>query len=256
MDEPLSARAVVSASGVPAWPVLVAVHATLALAFLGALVLRGGVSLPRRAPPVERQLAALDLPAAQVALDAQLAAAPRAAALPEKLDAEGVFGAVAQRAGLSLQAVEVVETEPSVAVQPVLVLLTVRGHPVDLPVLLGRLTHGPLDAQLHAVTAEMTGSELTARVEVAFSRPPPVPEHHLRDLMRESSAAAAAAEPILVKAAELASWRAYAAALTQAAPERARGREQAAVALTPALVALRASGGRLVWAAGGPARVD
>ncbi len=244
--------------GVPAWPALAAVHGTLLLAFVGLGVLWGGAGSPEpSAEGVDQQLAALDLPAAEAALSEQRDDAVRQAALPS-IDVVAPFlASLASSSRLLLLEVEQGKSVEDGPLTYIPVTLSLRGDPMDLPVFLGRLLDGPLDVDLNAVVVTASsGPSGTATLSVRFSRPTTVSEAGIQSLLRESTGAAAAAGPVLVTAAELRSWRAYGSRLDAAQDTRAASRRAAFVALTPALATLRTQGGRLAWAAGGPARLD
>lgn len=242
--------------GVPAWPVLAAVHGTLLVAFVGLGAVRGVPQEPS-AEGVDRKLAALDLPVAEAALSRQLDDAVRQSAFPSVEVVAPLLASLGSRSGLVLLEVEPGDLVEDGPVTHLPVTLSLRGDPVDLPVFLGRLLDGPLDVGVHAVAVTVpAGKRGTATLSVRFSRPTAVSEDAIQALLRESTGAAAAAGPVLITAAELRAWRAYGAALDAAEPSRAAARRAALVALTPALATLRASGGRLAWAAGSPVRLD
>lgn len=241
---------------IPAWPALVAVQATVAVSLLCFGLIEAPPWRWRGAPPpIEQRLERLDLPAAEAALGAALlqARSPSAVLRP----GHGAAGeSVVQLGALVGLDVSSVSWGAAVAVGPIEeqpVALLVHGDPYDLPALLSLLERWPVDVQLRGVSASGSGTEdVELRLDLAFSRPAALHTDWMDDRLLRATPAAAAAGPVLERAADLARWRQYNAALEPRGAEAEETTRQALRDLSPLLVRLRREGGRLDWRPGSP----
>lgn len=243
---------------VPAWPALLAVQLTLALAFVAV-----GLTLapPRAldpAPAIEQRLQALDLPAAEAAVGAALAqlAVPGQLAPGDEAAAEAALEAAAQAAGLSLAGLSWASPRVEGAATRLPFSLQLRGDPYGLPILLSGLARGPLDLRVEAIDAMSAGGHAAnLRVDLSFSRPVAPPLDWLAGRLSVAAPGAAAAVPVLEDAGRLAAARAYGAEADRRKQQSLAAAQDAALRLAPALIRLRSEGGRLTWKPGASPRL-
>ncbi len=241
---------------VPAWPALLAVQLTLALAFVAV-----GLTLapPRAldpAPPIEQRLQALDLPASEAAVGAALAqlAVPGQLAPGDEAAAEAALEAAAQAAGLSLAGLSWASPRVEGASTRLPFSLQLRGDPYGLPILLSGLARGPLDLRVEAIDAMSAGGHAAnLRVDLSFSRP----VAPLGLVGRASGRGAGGRRPRagLEDAGRLAAARAYGAEADRRKQQSLAAAQDAALRLAPALIRLRSEGGRLTWKPGASPRL-
>lgn len=244
---------------IPAWPVLVAIQATLLVSFVTVGFVRAPPRPLRDAPPLDQRLQALDLPAAEAAVASALAAARSPAALPsgELAPVSAVLVDLAGRAGADSATVTWGEPTVQAGVELQPATLDLRIDPFDLPVLLALLERWPVGVRPTGVEAVGAGGRAaTLRLELLLTRPHFVDTDWVGSRLQLAASGADAATPVLQDAALLSAWRVYTSDQATRAPAAAAATREAHWALSPLLVRLRSEGGRLWWTPGQPAVLD
>lgn len=246
-------------AAIPAWPVLVAIQATLLASFVAVGFVRAPPAPLRAAPPVAQQLQALDVPAAEAAVGLALAGArtPTAAPFGDLAPAASMLTDLAGQAGAASAAVSWGEPSLSAGVELLPATLDLRLDPYDLPVLLElleRTAMGVAPTRVEAVAAG--GHDASVRIEVMLTRPHVVATDWIGPRLQLAASGADAATPVLEEAAALSAWRLFARDAAVRAPAAAAATAEAHRSLGPLLVRLRREGGRLSWEPGQPAALD
>lgn len=238
----------------PAWPTLAGVHLVVLAVLLGAWW-RGTDGAPARRSPLETQVLALEAADGQAVHEALVSQRARARALlaEDEGRTRSYLSLTAAAAGMQLARVHFA-AEPVAAdrvTQPVAAWLELRGAVYDLPVFLDALHRQTALVRVDGLTGVVRpGGQAELRVLLRYHRPALPDREALGDRVARNAPTAAAAErEVLLQAAELQAWRAFAG--TAAARDRiASSHRQRLLQELPALlVSAGAEGGRVTWSA-------
>lgn len=220
---------------------------------VGGLVgawLRTRTPSPPPVPPLEEQLLALDLPAAQAAVSGALESMPRQRALPRgnETRAQSFLSLTVQAAALDLEALDSMVAPAAHGLSHVDFTLEVSGDLFELPALLEGLHRQTALVLVEGLAVDaQPGGLMNARVVVRYLRPDAGEADWIDERLATASSGADRATPVLGDAATLLAWRQFEDQLPLLEAEQDLRRRGLSRDLPEALIALRSTGGGLRW---------
>ena len=220
---------------------------------VGGLVgawLRTRPASPPPVPPLEEQLLALDLPAAQAAVSGALETMPRHRALPRGSEtrAQSFLSLTAQAASLDLVALDSMVAPAARGLSHVDFTVEVTGDLFELPALLDGIHRQTALVLVEGLAVDaQPGGPMSTRVVVRYLRPDAGEVDWIDERLATASSGADRATPVLGDAATLLAWRQFEEQLPLLEAEQAVRRRSLSRDLPEALIALRSTGGGLRW---------
>ena len=235
-----------------AWPTLVGIQGIVLLA-LGVTL--WGVTRTDEVehPPIENRLRNLDIPSATAAMDHAIDAAENQTALTESdvLRVTSFLALAGQGAGLDVEDIRIETVAAHRAlpgVQPMEAVIDLAGDIYDLPIFLDGAHRQRVQGTLQSLAFDVKpGGTMRGQVRIRYLRPITPDIDWIESRLAVAAPGAAAATPVLERAAVLTSWRVFNDGDAERSAQASDVRERAARELPPNLVTLRQAGGRFVW---------
>jgi hypothetical protein len=236
----------------PAWPTLLGIHLVLGATLIGLSGLHQPAPVAHP-PALEARLIAMDVPGALEAVQlAVTEARSERAVMPEQQQMlSRFFEMTAQATGFDVLGVRFQEGQEGFGLQPTDVIIDVEGQAFDIPVFLDAIHRQSARLELVKVHAEVyVGGFTDLQVRIRTHRPVFDDVAWIGERLERAAPGVDRSTPVLERAAELSTWRRF-AALEPDLDARSLQRQQAvARLLPPRLVSLRTHGGALGWAPG------